>query len=62
MSELLETVQPTNTVIGIEVTRLLLRAVVLQDNRIIERYQIPLEYSHSISARLAIFTSIPGNP
>lgn len=53
MSEILETPQSASTVVGVEVTRLLLRVVILKNSTAAERYQIPLEYSDSIPARLA---------
>lgn len=53
MSEILVTPQSADITIGIEATRLLLRVVVLKAGVISERYQIPLDYSDSLAARLA---------
>ncbi|MEP6924539.1 MAG: ROK family protein [Pyrinomonadaceae bacterium] len=62
MSEILEDLGSTGTVIGIEVTRLLLRAAVLENGVVRQRYQIPLEYSDPIEARLAaVITELKQN-
>lgn len=57
MSEISEAPQSANIVIGIEATRLLLRAVVLENGAPGARYQIPLEYGDSLAARLAAVIS-----
>lgn len=53
MSEISEAPQSANTAIGIEITRLLLRVVVLENNSIRQSYEVPLEYSDPLAERLA---------
>lgn len=54
MPEILENLQSVaKTTVGIEATRLLLRGVVLENNQVRQRFEIPIEYSDSISERLA---------